>query len=209
LSWPASHEDIEATVVRMQARAAREPDPGLQELWTIYQELAPRFEQDLGAGSRDAALAKSGALMVLQAAARARAQASLLVNVDVADLARATAFYCEALGLSIGRHVGDAAIELFGAGAPMYLLAKPAGSAASAATAQRRDYSRHWTPVHLDFAVREIERAVQRARAAGATLEGEIASHPWGRLALMADPFGHGFCLIEFSGRGYDEIVEN
>jgi hypothetical protein len=23
----------------------------------------------------------------------------------------------------------------------------------------------------------------------------------------MADPFGHGFCLIEFRGRGYDEIA--
>jgi hypothetical protein len=24
----------------------------------------------------------------------------------------------------------------------------------------------------------------------------------------MADPFGHGFCFIEFVGRGYDEIAE-
>jgi len=32
----------------------------------------------------------------------------------------------------------------------------------------------------------------------------------WPRhIALMADPFGHGFCLIEFRGRGYDEIAEN
>jgi hypothetical protein len=23
----------------------------------------------------------------------------------------------------------------------------------------------------------------------------------------MADPFGNGFCLIEFLGRGYDEIA--
>ena len=204
---PASREEIEATVARLQARAAAELDPSLKELWTIYQELAPRFEQDLGAVSRDAALAKSAALMVLQAAARARAKASLLVNVDVADLARAVAFYCEALGLSVGRRLGDTAIELLGAGAPLYLLAKPAGSKASPITAQRRDYSRHWTPVHLDFVVSDIERAVQRALTAGATLEGEIGAHAWGRLALMADPFGHGFCLLEFHGRGYDEIA--
>lgn len=25
--------------------------------------------------------------------------------------------------------------------------------------------------------------------------------------ALFVDPFGHGFCLIEFTGRGYDEIA--
>jgi hypothetical protein len=24
----------------------------------------------------------------------------------------------------------------------------------------------------------------------------------------MADPFGHGFCLIQFLGRGYDEIAD-
>ena len=25
--------------------------------------------------------------------------------------------------------------------------------------------------------------------------------------ALTADPFGHGFCLVQFTGRGYDELV--
>jgi len=26
-------------------------------------------------------------------------------------------------------------------------------------------------------------------------------------LALMADPFGHGFCLLQFVGQGYDELA--
>ena len=26
-------------------------------------------------------------------------------------------------------------------------------------------------------------------------------------IAMLADPFGHGICLIEFVGRGYDEIA--
>jgi len=34
-----------------------------------------------------------------------------------------------------------------------------------------------------------------------------VRTHSWGRIAVMADPFGHGFCLIEFLGRGYDEIA--
>ena len=30
----------------------------------------------------------------------------------------------------------------------------------------------------------------------------------WTELAaLMADPFGNGFCLLPFTGRGYDEIA--
>jgi predicted enzyme related to lactoylglutathione lyase len=38
-------------------------------------------------------------------------------------------------------------------------------------------------------------------------IEGAIQTREWGRIANMADPFGNGFCLIEFIGRGYDEIV--
>ena len=53
----------------------------------------------------------------------------------------------------------------------------------------------------------DVEAAVERAVAAGARREGEIASQVWGRMALMSDPFGNGFCLIEFVGRGYDEIA--
>ena len=64
-----------------------------------------------------------------------------------------------------------------------------------------------WTPVHLDFVVGAIEPAVTRAQKAGARLEGEIRTNKWGRIAVMADPFGHGFCVIEFLGRGYDEIA--
>lgn len=41
-----------------------------------------------------------------------------------------------------------------------------------------------------------------------AWLEKPIAAHKWGKLALMADPFGHGFWFLQFLGRGYDEITE-
>jgi lactoylglutathione lyase len=131
----------------------------------------------------------------------------LLVNIDVDDLAAAQAFYAEAFGLVPARRFGDFGVELTGSSAPVYLLAKPAGSPASAATGQVRDYARHWTPVHLDFTVDDLDAALARALAAGATLEGEPRTHAWGRIAHMADPWGHGFCLIEFLGRGYDEIA--
>jgi len=203
----ASEEELRATVERMQARLAVLADPSLIEPRRIYEELVPRFEQDLGASPRDVALAKSAALMVLQALAKARERSSALINTDVADLEVATEFYCQALGLSVGRRFGDAAVELLGASAAIYLLAKPAGSQAATSIAQRRDYARHWTPVHLDFVVPDIGAAVERARRAGALLEGDVTSHRWGRIALMTDPFGNGFCLVQFAGRGYDEIA--
>ena len=131
----------------------------------------------------------------------------LLVNVDVDDLEKAIAFYCAAFGLTVGRRFGSGAIELLGSPAAIYLLVKAPGSPAWL-HGQRRDYSRHWTPVHLDFVVDDVSAAIERATAVGARLEAPVKSSKWGDLALMADPFGHGFCLIQFRGRGYDEIAD-
>jgi predicted enzyme related to lactoylglutathione lyase len=132
----------------------------------------------------------------------------ILVNLDVDDLEKAARFYGSAFGLKVGRRFGAFGVEMLGSSAPIYLLVKSPGTSASDTTAQRRSYHRHWTPVHLDFVVEEIEPAVQRAVLAGARLEQPIATYKWGKLALMADPFGHGFCFIQFLGRGYDEIAE-
>jgi predicted enzyme related to lactoylglutathione lyase len=129
----------------------------------------------------------------------------LLVNIDVDDLARAEAFYTRALGLTVGRRLGPAGLELLGAGAPIYLLLKASGSA-SHHQASERDYRRHWTPIHLDFVVEDVAAVRDRCLAAGATLEADIASHAWGSIALLADPFGHGFCLLRFTAAGYDAI---
>ena len=129
---------------------------------------------------------------------------ALLANIDVDDLERAVAFYGAALGLRPGRRFGDDAVELVGASATLFLLAKPAGSAPFPDAPAVRSYARHWTPVHLDFTVDDIASAVDAARAAGAVLEGGIERYPSGRQACLADPFGHGFCLIELSPRGYD-----
>lgn len=131
----------------------------------------------------------------------------LMVNIDVDDLGHATRFYVQAFGLTVGRQLGAGVVELLGGSAPIYLLTKAAGSHASRDSDQVRSYDRHWTPVHLDFVVEDIDAAVQRALAAGARQEQPVRSSNWGKLALMADPFGHGFCLVQFLGRGYDEIA--
>lgn len=132
------------------------------------------------------------------------APVDFLVNIDVDDLEKAVDFYQAALGLKPGRRLGTTGVEMLGGPAPIYLLVKATGTASSNAVGELRRYERHWTPVHLDFVVPEIESAVERAAAAGARLEADISTAAWGKLALMADPFGHGFCFIQFTGRGYD-----
>jgi len=126
--------------------------------------------------------------------------------LDVDDVDRAVVFYTEALDLKVGRRFDEAWVELIGGSCAIDLLGKRPGTEPFQGSGSERDYHRHWTPVHLDFVVQDIEAAVQRAQAVGAQLEQSIRDEPYGRLALMSDPFGHGFCLLEFKGLGYDEI---
>ena len=132
----------------------------------------------------------------------------LIVNIDVDDLEKAIDFYSRALGLRLSRRLFDGSVaEMTGASSPIHLLFKPSGSSPYTSDSVRRDYDRHWTPVHLDFTVDDITAAIERAVSAGALLDGKVQSYPWGHLATLSDPFGHGFCLLQFTGQGYDEAV--
>jgi hypothetical protein len=50
----------------MESKLSVMTEPAVQEAWRIYRSLVPRFEADLAASHRDVALAKAGALMVVQ-----------------------------------------------------------------------------------------------------------------------------------------------
>jgi predicted enzyme related to lactoylglutathione lyase len=130
---------------------------------------------------------------------------TVLINIDVPDLAAAVAFYTEAFALTVGRRFGTEAVELTGWPSPVYLLCKDAGTIGAGNSP--RSYDRHWTPVHLDVVVDDIGTALGRALKAGAILEHDVRRTAYGKIAILADPFGHGLCLIEFIGSGYDEIV--
>jgi len=132
--------------------------------------------------------------------------ARLLVNIDVPEVGAAADFYTAAWGLSPGRRMGDGFVELLGLEAPVYLIANPSGTVPAPGT-RPRGYDRHWCPVHLDIAVDDLDVAIARVEAAGARAETPVRSEPYGRIATFADPFGHGFCLIEFTPEGYDAIA--
>jgi len=131
---------------------------------------------------------------------------SVLVNIDVPNLKDALAFYTSAFGLTLKRYLGNRVAELAGWPVAVFLLQKESGSVGAGGS--RRTYERHWTPVHIDVVVEEIDEAVARAVRAGAIAEQDVRTTIWGKIAVIADPFGHGFCLIQFLNRGYDEIAE-
>ena len=130
------------------------------------------------------------------------------ICIDVDNLERAISFYTQGLQLTLGRRLGSDWAELLGAGSAIDLLVEKAGSAPLGPDhPQRRDFKRHWTPVHLDFVVEDADAAAQRLVALGATLERPLQDRRWGRMANLADPWGNGFDLLEFRGRGYDEML--
>jgi predicted enzyme related to lactoylglutathione lyase len=130
---------------------------------------------------------------------------SLLINIDVPDAEAGVRFYTAAFGLEVGRRFGKDFVELLGWEAPVYILTKNPGTVGAGDDLRR--YERHWTPFHLDVVVEDVDGAVARAVAAGAKLESPAKDAPYGRIAMLADPFGHGFCLLQFSERGYDALL--
>jgi predicted enzyme related to lactoylglutathione lyase len=121
----------------------------------------------------------------------------IIINIDVPELTPAIAFYTAALGLTHSRTLEDIA-ELTGASATIYLLQKDAASRAVRAPPVARNYGRHWTPVHFDLVVADVDAAAARALAAGASQETGHLDFRGSRCISFGDPFGHGFCFIQF-----------
>ncbi|MEM8501498.1 MAG: VOC family protein [Pseudomonadota bacterium] len=121
--------------------------------------------------------------------------ANVSISIDVPDLDAAQDFYCGALPCTFIED-DEHGIRILDAGnVRIYLLKKPEGSLPFKASNTRRDYGRHWCPIHLDFGTSNIEEAVAAVEAHGGTVEGSD-SGAWGSIAYCADPFGNGFCLI-------------
>ena len=118
------------------------------------------------------------------------------VSIDVADLTRATEFYVQALSCKIKTRYSDIWAVVTIGGLDIHLQEKHAGTIAAAE--QKRHYERHWTPVHLDFGVENVEIAMGLVKQHGGSTEG-YESGEAADIGHCADPFGNGFCLIRES----------
>lgn len=122
---------------------------------------------------------------------------SISIGIDVPKLADGVRFYADAFGfVKAAEPVPGVAVMKLGE-TTVCLLEKKAGSRPSPKTQDLRRYERHWTPVHLDIHVDDLAQARERAVRAGAVEEQVFLNPEHGSAAFCADPFGHGFCLIE------------
>ena len=122
----------------------------------------------------------------------------LEITIDVDNLDRAIGFYCGGLGLTlVERNSICTQVELNG---QIFWLCPFAAGPHGSIT---RDFGRHWTPIHLDFIVDDVDEAVECALAAGGRLDGEIRRNdpdPIGcraDVANLSDPAGNGVDLIQ------------
>jgi len=110
--------------------------------------------------------------------------------IDVDDVGRAVKFYGEGIGLPVVRQEVDWA-QLKVGDQTIWIMKTDAGLSGTIS----RDYQRHWTPVHLDFHVEDIDKTIERAVAAGGNME----SRPKNSLANLSDPAGNGVDLVQAS----------
>lgn len=119
------------------------------------------------------------------------------VTIDVPQLEEGLRFYRDAMGLTeIARPILTYAILRCG-DARIGLIEKAAGTRPAKGADDVRRYERHWTPVHIDFEVDDLEVVLASAVNAGAKCEQKFeggAGRP--PIAFCSDPFGNGFCIM-------------
>ena len=121
----------------------------------------------------------------------------LEICIDVDDVDRAIEFYGQGIGLTVLEHHSEwAKLELDEQ--IIWIMKIAAGQSGPIS----RDYRRHWTPIHFDFVVDDVDKAVGRALAAGGHLDREInrQTEPGGSgadVANLSDPAGNGIDLIQ------------
>lgn len=114
------------------------------------------------------------------------------ICIDVDTVERAVEFYGRGLGFEVVESHPDWA-QLKLTGQTIWVM-KTVSGAEGAIT---REFHRHWTPIHLDLHVDDLDAAVQRALRAGGKLDRDVQRGPKGGLANLSDPSGNGIDLVE------------
>lgn len=109
------------------------------------------------------------------------------VVVFVTDLARAKAFYAGTLGLPLAGET-EMLLEFF-PGGPTTL-----GVALALQDEARKLVGRH---TGLTLKAEQIEKLCEALTKAGARFVEPLESSPWGRMAVIADPDGNQFALVD------------
>jgi predicted enzyme related to lactoylglutathione lyase len=124
------------------------------------------------------------------------ARPSVNVSIDVPSLDQGLAFYEKVFGFVESVRPFPTMAVLDANNVTVCMHEKAADTAPSPGGSDRRRYSRHWTPVHLDLHVADFDGALERVREHGGRIENEYRTQGPMPAAFCSDPFGNGFCII-------------
>lgn len=119
---------------------------------------------------------------------------SVHLSIDVPNLAQGLHFYSHVFGfIETARPFPTMAI-VDANNLTVCIHEKPAGT--TPAGTDLRRYERHWTPVHIDIHVTDLDTVLDKVRAEGGVIEREFRNQGPRAVAFCSDPFGNGFCVI-------------
>jgi predicted enzyme related to lactoylglutathione lyase len=126
----------------------------------------------------------------------AKQRPTVHASIDVPSLDRGLQFYGRVFGfIETARPFATMAI-LDANNLTICMHQKADGSESSGTGSERRRYERHWTPVHLDFHVRDFDDTLRKVTEEQGRIEVEFRTHGPKPAAFCSDPFGNGFCII-------------
>jgi predicted enzyme related to lactoylglutathione lyase len=121
---------------------------------------------------------------------------SVHISIDVPSLEAGLRFYGAVFGF-VETQRPFPTMAIFDANnVTVCMHEKAAGTKSSPSSDEVRRYGRHWTPIHLDLHVHDLDAILDRVRAEGGTVESELRAQGPRPVAFCSDPFGNGFCVI-------------
>ena len=128
--------------------------------------------------------------------ARSIAWPSVHLSIDVPNLEAGLRFYGNVFGFREKARPFPTMAILDANNLTVCMHEKAAGTKSSPGASDVRRYERHWTPVHVDVHVEDLDAALEKLRAEGGLVETEFRTEGPMPVAFCSDPFGNGFCVI-------------
>lgn len=126
---------------------------------------------------------------------KAAGRPSVHLSIDVPNLVDGLRFYGGVFGFVEKSRPFPTMAILDADNLTVCMHEKAAGTKSSPDGDVRR-YERHWTPVHLDLHVADLDEVLVKVRAEGGLVESEFREQGPKPVAFCSDPFGNGFCVI-------------
>jgi len=128
--------------------------------------------------------------------ARPIARPSVHLSIDVPNLEAGLRFYGNVFGFREKARPFPTMAILDANNLTVCMHEKAGGTKSSPGGSDVRRYERHWTPVHVDVHVEDLDAALEKLRAEGGLVETEFRTEGPMPVAFCSDPFGNGFCVI-------------